>query len=308
MQSPFTTLRLPGPFARRRGRGAAFDYASLFANGEQGVVLISKDMATRYQDATGITPVTAAGDPVGLMLDKSEGLARGLELVTNGTFDDGLSGWETEIIGDGTVTLVDGGVELSGTDSDNRAILKQEGLTDQLVDGRFYEVSFDVLSISGEIQAGIGFDVGSNLTIDLDTSSEGNRRGIFQYNGGNRFIWFRTTFSGSTAVIGNVTIREIKGNHAVQEDAAKRPEYRNNPPHLLRDGLDDSLDWTAPAGAYTVARVNAAGAVTIETEQALDDATDIFHEDTVAGYVAIDRELTAGETSDLTAYLQGLVA
>ena len=69
MQSPFTTLRLPGPFARRRGRG--FSPASLFANGEQGAFYDPSDLSTLFQDDAGTTPVTDPGQTVGLMLDKS---------------------------------------------------------------------------------------------------------------------------------------------------------------------------------------------------------------------------------------------
>lgn len=43
----------------------------LFANGEQGVWYDPSDLSTLFQDATGTTPVTSDGDPVGLMLDKS---------------------------------------------------------------------------------------------------------------------------------------------------------------------------------------------------------------------------------------------
>lgn len=44
---------------------------NLFANGEQGVWYDPSDLTTLFQDADGTTPVTADGDPVGLMLDKS---------------------------------------------------------------------------------------------------------------------------------------------------------------------------------------------------------------------------------------------
>ena len=43
----------------------------LFANGEQGFFYDPNDLSTMYQDAAGTTPVTAAGQPVGLILDKS---------------------------------------------------------------------------------------------------------------------------------------------------------------------------------------------------------------------------------------------
>ena len=43
----------------------------LFANGEQGFWYDPNDLSTMYQDAAGTIPVTAAGQPVGLIKDKS---------------------------------------------------------------------------------------------------------------------------------------------------------------------------------------------------------------------------------------------
>lgn len=43
----------------------------LFANGEQGFFYDPNDLSTMYQDAAGTVPVTAEGQPVGLVLDKS---------------------------------------------------------------------------------------------------------------------------------------------------------------------------------------------------------------------------------------------
>ncbi len=43
----------------------------LFANGEQGFFYDPNDLSTMYRDAAGTVPVTAAGQPVGLILDKS---------------------------------------------------------------------------------------------------------------------------------------------------------------------------------------------------------------------------------------------
>ena len=44
---------------------------SLFSLGEQGFAYDPNDLTTLYQDAAGTIPVTAAGQPVGLMKDKS---------------------------------------------------------------------------------------------------------------------------------------------------------------------------------------------------------------------------------------------
>ena len=43
----------------------------LFANGEQGFAYDPNDLTTMFQDAAGTIPVTGAGQPVGLILDKS---------------------------------------------------------------------------------------------------------------------------------------------------------------------------------------------------------------------------------------------
>lgn len=51
--------------------GTPFAIGSLFLNGEQGAWYDPSDLSTLFQDAAGTTPVTADGDPVGLMLDKS---------------------------------------------------------------------------------------------------------------------------------------------------------------------------------------------------------------------------------------------
>lgn len=48
-----------------------YPLASLFAAGERGLWYDPSDMSTLFQDAAGTTPVTAVGQPVGKMLDKS---------------------------------------------------------------------------------------------------------------------------------------------------------------------------------------------------------------------------------------------
>lgn len=52
-------------------RRGGFNPRSLFAAGEQGIWLDPSDFSTLFQDAAGTTPVTAVGQPVGKILDKS---------------------------------------------------------------------------------------------------------------------------------------------------------------------------------------------------------------------------------------------
>ena len=58
---------------RRRSRwyGAAFSPLSLFFGGANGAWYDPSDFSTMFQDAAGTTPVTAVGQPVGRILDKS---------------------------------------------------------------------------------------------------------------------------------------------------------------------------------------------------------------------------------------------
>lgn len=58
---------------RLRARQSSLDAAifALFAAGEQGAWYDPSDFSTLFQDSAGTTPVTAVGQPVGRMLDKS---------------------------------------------------------------------------------------------------------------------------------------------------------------------------------------------------------------------------------------------
>lgn len=63
--------------SRRRG-GGVWSPVMLFAAGEQGAWYDPSDFSSQFQDSAGATPVTAAGQPVGKVLDKS---GRGNHLV-----------------------------------------------------------------------------------------------------------------------------------------------------------------------------------------------------------------------------------
>lgn len=66
------TLTATATQAEIQVRGeAAFSPLSLFAAGEQGAWYDPSDLSTLFQDSAGTVPVTAVGQPVGHMLDKS---------------------------------------------------------------------------------------------------------------------------------------------------------------------------------------------------------------------------------------------
>jgi hypothetical protein len=72
LRSPLSSA-LGSPFAMRRGGGASFSPAMLFASGELGAWYDPSDISTLFQDSAGATPVTAAGQSVGRINSKGGG-------------------------------------------------------------------------------------------------------------------------------------------------------------------------------------------------------------------------------------------
>lgn len=64
------SIELPSP-AVSSGQAGGFDPVQLFGNGEAGVYYDPSDLSTLFQDAAGTIPVTASGQPVGRISDKS---------------------------------------------------------------------------------------------------------------------------------------------------------------------------------------------------------------------------------------------
>lgn len=104
-------LRALGSVAGLRTSGG-FNPASLFVFGEQGLWLDPSDITTLFQDSAGTTPVTAAGQSVGLIKDKSgrgnhaiqaTGALRPTYVVNSGIAGIQFNG-STQFIQTGTIT------------------------------------------------------------------------------------------------------------------------------------------------------------------------------------------------------------
>lgn len=258
----------------------AFTPASLFTSSEEGAWYDPSDLSTLFQDSAGTTPVTADGQPVGLMLDKRLGLDRGADEAS-------ISGF----------TSVSTSAGFSATSQNIYTGSKAV----------FFEISFETLGLTSGLRVRLQIDTDSDDVATTFLTSDGVYTYRFQYNGSGLFRLSTSETEIGTIEVFNISVREIPGNHATQATAAARPLYKTSPSRLVDDGVDDALNWIAPADDYTIARVNSAGTVTILTAQALSGATDILLETNTAGYVAIDRALTSAETTSLTAYLEGLV-
>lgn len=143
------------PFEHRRGgSAAAWSPLALFSSGEQGVWYDPSDMSTMWQDSAGTTPVTAADQPVGKMLDKSGNgnhwtqptAGKRLVLKTDGTL------WWLQVDGVDDFGLT-GSIDFTGTDkmsvwagvtkTASTAAMVVENDGNYSVDGSYYIVAPD---------------------------------------------------------------------------------------------------------------------------------------------------------------------
>lgn len=240
-----------------------FNPQTLFRNGEQGVWYDPSDTTTLFQDSAGTTPVTASGQPVGLMLDKSKGLVLGPELVTNGTFDTGTSGWTplNSILSfdAGTLRITEDGVNAPGE-------ARQAVAT---VVGKSYIFTYQFIhtgSSNGRVFLGSVVSGGSSLgaTATL-TTSVASGSFVFVADSVSTLLRLQasTTAGGSDfANYDNISVRELPGNHATQPTAGSRPIYRRGDSRGVVNLLRWSEDFSNAAwikNRCTVAPNNVAG-------------------------------------------------
>jgi len=238
LRSPLSSpLRSPlySPLAARRG-GVAYnpfavygaDLVTWYGNSVDDLWRDQGATPTLYQDHFGNMPVTAIGQTVGLILDRSKGLELGSELVTNGGFDSGAA-WNL-----GAGWSIAGGV-LSFSNPSGTAVTQAIAFAAN----KTFKVEFDLSYVSG----------GGVLVVFSGAGGDGN----VTFNASGRIIlYIRTTASranmqftglgGSVFSIDNVSVREIFGNHLHQTSAASRMllQHDGTAAYLLSDGSNDS--------------------------------------------------------------------
>lgn len=258
----------------------------LFANNEQGFTRTPDDLSTMYQDAAGTVPVTAVGQPVSLMLDKSKGLALGVEIAPSVTSMDGWS-----VVGSptsGTVTSDGDSITFNANGAGVLALLKT-GLS---VD-KWYKATITVASVSGlfvveTASGGFGFPITAPGTYSYFIRGRSN-------------VYFRNNPNViATAKITAISVKELAGTHAYQTTSAARPILQDTPRRIDFDTVDDKLITNLPAqltGCTVIRSVPNVG-TQILTNQTIptpyNDNTD--H----CGLIVINRALTASETSQIT--------
>lgn len=197
---------------------------SLFAAGEQGFWYDPSDFSTLFQGTAGTVPVTAVGQSVGLVLDKSKGLVLGPELRTATAVV--LGSWTQS----GGVVTAPGS---AGVDSASFT------LSSPTVVGRFYEVL-----IPNNMPSDAFFvDFGSGTGSRVNSLSASTQRIILTCTAPGTVIRVGRWSGSPTGTIGPISVRELPGNHATQNNASQRPILRQNGSlyYLEFDGTDDFL-------------------------------------------------------------------
>ena len=216
---------------------------------DNGCWLDASDLSTMYQDAEGTTPVTAMEQPVGLWLDKSQGLQLGPELVTNGDFSQGSTGWL--YYGSGSINAVAGELAVTAAVAapDNQAF-QQVPVTY----GKWYVISATVR---------VGSASSATLLLDGNTISFGGStttstlpvrltRMFFSITSQISFTIKARVGGVGTAYFDNISVRELKGNHATQSITASRPVVSARKNLLLATDTLSTRSVTTVAAQYTL--------------------------------------------------------
>jgi hypothetical protein len=214
-------------------RGGRFSPAALFADGAKGVWYAPDDFSTLFQDSAGTTPVTAVEQPVGLMLDKSQGLVLGSELVT---------GAASAYSGNGTVTTVGDTVTATCTTNGIYGITWASTSVSNLwvlftVEVVTNSASKSLLIFPNALSTALGATTttGNKSYISFAPTATGsNARPIFYING----------LIGESFSVRLVSIKSYAGNHASQATTASRPVLRARYNLLTYSEQFDNGAWT----------------------------------------------------------------
>lgn len=226
--------------------GNGWNPISLFTSGQQGYAYDLNDLSTLYLDSAGTTAASVNG-AVGLVLDKSKGLALGAELApaTNS-----VVGWTPNA--NCTIATVGGELEITAT-------AVGVCVADYNVAGTSAGKNYLLTAVCRQGQvAGSGASVaiafGSVPYSQANTTTTNASVRVFKVSAAGAEILrirFDSTVIGQKAYFSLLSFKELPGNHAYQATSGSRPILRGTPmgSNLVTNG-DFATDtvWTKGTG------------------------------------------------------------
>ena len=218
-------------------KAVGFTPRSLFASGAQGAWYDPSDYTTLFEDSAGTIPITTPLEkPVGLMLDKSKGLVLGSELVTNGDFSNGTTGWAA---GSSTISVVGGQLQVQNSGA-------TYGYAYQRVDvviGKTYKVTVTITNVSTQGYINLGSSLG-NGSIN-QTAGPGTINLYFTATSTNCYIQLlNINANNGIALYDNISVKELPGNHAYQTTTTSRPTLSARYNLLTKTEQFDDAVWS----------------------------------------------------------------
>jgi len=267
-----------------------FTPARIFSSGGIGAWFDPSDKSTVFSDRTGSTTASIGG-PIGLVLDKSQATLIGPEVLINGDFEDGSTGW-TVTGTDGThIATFSGGTMRYQSDTTSPQLNVTP--TGALTVGKTYLVEIVTSAYTSGILKIDQFSGAIFFASAIGASK-------FRVVASSPFLTISRGSANVDVTIDSISVNEIPGEHAIQATSANIPIYAGG--NSIQNVSIDSLNWTAPAGSYTIAYLGSSGPVILDG-QALSGATDIMVSSRIYEYVAVDRQLSSSERRQLLQYL-----
>lgn len=244
-------------------------------NGE--MFLDPSDISTMFQDTAGTTPVTSPGDPVGLMLDKSRGLALGPEIEPVKEAGGAGASWDAETK---TLTFAEGVFSQFRFTAEVGSVFRVRGTLVSIGNGA---TSVSLRENETGFPAVYGGGVGE-IDEYIQTISDDSLK------------LYQASYDG--AVIENLRVQEVFGNHVTAPSDAARPTYQADG-FLSDDGVDDAL--IAPLTGTYSAYIAAGGSLVQDESVAMSNDYDVLRDDMV-GVVIVEGTLTDTQKAQVAAH------
>lgn len=249
--------------------------------------------AWRRYDAT--TEAGMVDYPIGFLGDILQDMALGPELVTNGDFSQGTTGWSAGA--SATISVTDG-VLMITTASGSVGTAYQSSISTDIP--AFYVVDGDSINGTGNSQA---FISGCNPSIETGFAIIRATSSPIRYNRRN------SGQVGTYSYHDNCTMRRVLGNHSIQATDSNRPLLiYSNGVYSLAFSAGQSLNAYVPASAGSTCTVvyasPGAGAVTVSDVPVASNAVSLTWAH--SGLVLLPSTATSAQISAAAAIIEPL--